>query len=63
MAPLLAEYNDSVCSIDLLPIGAPRRDWLQTMISDGIVIVRHPELTMCTEIADRFATELQLYAN
>jgi biotin carboxylase len=60
---LLAEYDDAICAVDLLPIGAPRRDWLQTLISDGIVIVRHPELTACTEIADRFATELQLYAN
>ena len=60
---LLAEYDDAVCAVDLLPIGAPRRDWLQTLISDGIVIVRHPELVACTEIADRFASELQLYAN
>jgi biotin carboxylase len=63
LAHLLAEYDDAVCAVDLLPIGAPRRDWLQTLISDGIVIVRHPELTTCTEIADRFASEVQLYAS
>jgi len=51
-----------VCTIDLLPIGTPRRDWLMTLISDGMVIVRHPDLDSCVEIADRFATELQLYA-
>jgi biotin carboxylase len=62
LAHLLAEYDDEMCAVDLLPIGAPRRDWLQTLISDGIVIVRHPELSACIEIADRFATELQLYA-
>jgi hypothetical protein len=33
-----------------------------TLISDGMVIVRHPDLDMCLEIADGFATELQLYA-
>jgi len=59
---LLAEYGDSVCAIDLVPVGAPRRDWLQTLISDGMVIVRHQDLTTCIEIADRFAGELQLYA-
>src|SRR5450432_4134101 len=59
---LLAEVGEWVCSIDLLPIGAPRRDWLMTLISDGMIIVRHPELDSCIEIADRFATELQLYA-
>jgi biotin carboxylase len=63
LAHLLAEYDDAICAVDLLPIGAPRRDWLQTLISDGFVIVRHPELTACTEIADRFASELQLYAS
>jgi len=58
---LFAEFGEWVCAIDLLPVGAPRRDWLMTLISDGMVIVRHPDLDSCVEIADRFATELQLY--
>jgi hypothetical protein len=48
--------------VDLLPLGAPRRDWQQTLISDGMVIVRHPDLARAIEIADRVATELQLVA-
>lgn len=59
---LLAEYDDAVCSIELLPIGVPRRDWLATLVSDGMVIVRHEDLITCTHIADRFASELQIYA-
>ena len=62
LAPLLSDYGEWVCAIDLLPIGAPRRDWLMTLISDAMVIVRHPDLGSCIEIADRFATELQIYA-
>jgi len=62
LAPLLAEYSDDVAAIDLLPVGAPRRDWLRTLTSDGMVIVRHPELARCIEISDRFAGDLQLYA-
>jgi len=62
LSRLLSDYEEWVCAIDLLPIGAPRRDWLMTLISDGMVIVRHPDLDSCLEIADRFATELQLYA-
>jgi hypothetical protein len=62
LSGLLADVGEWVCSIDLLPLGAPRRDWLMTLISDGMIIVRHPELDACIEIADRFATELQLYA-
>jgi biotin carboxylase len=59
---LLAEYGEHVAALDLLPVGAPRRDWRATSISDGMVIVRHPELSKTIEIADRFAADLQLYA-
>jgi biotin carboxylase len=59
---LLSEFGESVAAVDLLPIGAHRRDWRQTLLSDGWVMVRHPELTSCIEIADRFASDLQIYA-
>jgi biotin carboxylase len=59
---LLAEYGTHIPVVDLLPLGAPRRDWQQTLISDGMMIVRHPELSTTIEIADRVATELQLIA-
>ncbi|MEJ7628333.1 MAG: ATP-grasp domain-containing protein [Nocardioidaceae bacterium] len=59
---LLAEYGDAVATIDLLPVGSPRRDWRATLISDGMVIVRHPELAPLIELADRFVSELRLYA-
>ena len=48
--------------IDLLPVGAPRRDWRATLIADGMVIVRHPELPQAMEMAQRFAAELHLFA-
>ena len=48
--------------LDLLPIGAPRRNWKQTLVSDGMIIVRHPDLERTLQIADRFATELRMYA-
>jgi formate-dependent phosphoribosylglycinamide formyltransferase (GAR transformylase) len=59
---LMAEYGDAVVSLDLLPVGAHRRDWRATLISDGMVIVRHPELANLIEIADGFAGALRLYA-
>jgi biotin carboxylase len=62
LSHLLTEYGDAVCAMDLLPIGSPRRDWMQTLLSDGIVFVRHADLQSCIEIADRFATDLRLYA-
>jgi formate-dependent phosphoribosylglycinamide formyltransferase (GAR transformylase) len=60
---LLAEYGDHVAALDLLPVGAPRRDWRATIVSDGMVIVRHPELSKTVQMSDRFAADLQLYAS
>ena len=59
---LLAEHGDSVCVLDLLPVGAHRRDWRATLISDGMIILRDPDLDRLVMIADRFGSELQLYA-
>ena len=59
---LMVEFGDSVATLELLPVGAHRRDWRATLISDGMVIVRHPELARTIEIADRFAAELQMFA-
>ena len=60
---LMADYGEHVPVVDLLPVGAPRRDWRATLISDGMVIVRHVELARVVEMTDRFAAELQLYAS
>ena len=59
---LLAEYGEHVAAVELLPIGAPRRDWRATLIADGMVIIRHPDLAPALEIAQRFAADLRLYA-
>ena len=58
----MAEYGEHVVAIDLLPVGAPRRDWRAVTISDGMVVVRHPELAKTVEMTDRFAAELHLHA-
>ena len=60
---LLAEYGEYVAALDLLPVGAPRRDWRAAIISDGMVIVRHPELSKTIEMTERFANGLRLYAD
>src|SRR5215468_3849963 len=60
---LLAEYGEHVVAIDLLPVGARRRDWRAVSISDGMVIVRHRELSNTIKMAERFAAGLHLYAD
>lgn len=59
---LMADVGEHVCVLDLLPVGAHRRDWRATLLSDGMIIFRHPDLGEVLRIGERFATELQLYA-
>ncbi len=59
---LLAEFGEHVAAVELLPFGAARRDWRAVSISDGMVIVRHHELSKTIEMAERFASDLNLYA-
>ena len=59
---LLTELGDHVVNIDLVDVGQPRRDRRQTTLSDGYVVVRHPDLATTVEMADRFAVELNLDA-
>jgi biotin carboxylase len=60
---LLASFGEHIPAIDLLPVGAHRRDWVKTLLSDGYVFVRHPDLQTTTEIADRVGVDLQLFAS
>lgn len=59
---LLADHGEHVVSLDLLPVGAPRRGWRQLLLGDGMVVVRHPDLDTTLRMADRFAGELILHA-
>jgi len=59
---LVARYRPHIVSVDLLGVGSPRRNWKQTLLSDGNVIVRHPDLQATLEMADRFGTDLQMVA-
>ena len=59
---LMADYGQHFCVVDLLPIGAPRRDWKKTLRSDGMIIVRHPDFGTTCEILDQIGIRLQMYA-
>lgn len=60
---LLHRYGDAILSVDLLPLGAPRRNWKQTLISDGYLFLRHRDLAKTLEVADAIGSELRLYAS
>ena len=46
----------------LLPVGAQRRNWVLTLISDGYLTVRHPDKDTLFAMADLVGTDVRLYA-
>jgi len=59
---LRKRFGEHIVLEDLLPVGAQRRNWRQTLLSDGYLVVRHPELQRTLEIADAVGTDLQIDA-
>ena len=59
---LLARFGEHVVSVDLLPVGAQRRNWKATLLSDGHLIVCHPDLQSCLGMADAVGTDIQIVA-
>lgn len=47
---------------ELLPLGHPRRDWKQTLLSDGFVAMRHPDLGTLHGMMDQAIEGLHLFA-
>jgi hypothetical protein len=48
---------------NLLPVGTPRRNWKQTLVSDGFLVVRHPQWDDALSIARAAATDITMYAS
>lgn len=47
---------------ELLRPGSPRRDWKQTLVSDGYLMIRHPNWDEAKRISFAAATDVTLYA-
>ena len=60
---LLQRYGAHVASIELTPLGEPRRDWRKVVVGDGWIVVRHPELGTCLEISEAFVNDLTVVAS
>jgi hypothetical protein len=46
----------------LLPIGTPRRNWKHTLVSDGYLMLRHPDWDEAYRMAFAAATDVTLHA-
>ena len=51
----LRTYGEHVVHVEMLPVGAHRRNWKATLLSDGHVMVRHPDLQATLAICDALA--------
>ena len=57
------KYRPHIARVDLLPVGSPRRNWRQTFLSDGNVVVRHEDPEYTLMMAREAARAIQLYAS
>ena len=63
MEALWNDYGEHVCNLEIARVGEARRDSKKVLVGDGWIACRHPDLAFATEMADRFAAELALYAD
>jgi biotin carboxylase len=58
----LRRHGDHVVEQRLLPVGSQRRNWKHTLVSDGFVIVRHPDWDRTYQLAMEAATAITMWA-
>lgn len=59
----VARHRTHMVEETLLRPGTPRRDWKSTLLSDGYLVVRHPDWDTARAMTLEAATEIQLYAS
>lgn len=62
LGDFMRRYGRYVVEEQLLPIGTPRRNWKQTLLSDGHIMLRHPDWDTACELADMAARHVTMYA-
>ena len=58
----LHRHGDHVVEQRLLPVGSPRRDWKKTLVSDGYLLLRHPDWDRTYQLAMEAATDITMWA-
>ncbi len=62
LSEFVARHRQHIVEERLLPVGTPRRDWKQTLVSDGYVLLRHPDWDTACRLAQEAASEITMYA-
>ena len=63
LAQFYDRYRSFIVEDTLLRPGNQRRDWKTTLLSDGYLIVRHPDWAVARDMVIDAATDIQLYAS
>jgi hypothetical protein len=58
----MRDYGEHVVEQRLLPVGTQRRNWKHTLVSDGFILLRHPDWGRTVELANIVATDITLFA-
>lgn len=62
LAEFMRRYGEHVVESKLLPVGATRRNWKHTLMSDGHILLRHRDWATACELANIVATDVTMYA-
>ncbi len=62
LGEFMRRFGEHVVDQRLLPVGAPRRDWKQTLVSDGFILLRHPDWDAACTLAAEAARSITMYA-
>ena len=62
LAEYLRRHGEHVVEQRLLPPGSPRRDWKKTLVSDGYLLLRHPDWDRTYELAMEAANDITMWA-
>jgi biotin carboxylase len=62
LGEFMARFGRWVMDEGLLPPGTPRRNWKHTLISDGYIMLRHPDWDEAYRMAFAAASDVTMYA-
>ncbi len=62
LGEFLRRHGEHVVEQRLLPPGSQRRDWKKTLVSDGYILLRHPDWDRTYQLAMEAATDITMWA-
>jgi biotin carboxylase len=62
LGEFLHRHGEHVVEQRLLAPGTPRRDWKKTLVSDGYLLLRHPDWDRTCELAMEAANDITMWA-